>query len=100
MIQSVSFTSAAFEAFAEAYLFFSICLGKKICCLRIKYVLVQDKTAMFGIIKKLFLSFTQFQTWFHSADHLLYYPQLSVFSFHTIFVLLYHSLRNGTQKQC
>ena len=30
MIQSVSFTSAAFEAFAEAYLmFFSICLGKK-----------------------------------------------------------------------
>ena len=29
MIQAVSFTSAAFEAFAEAYLFFSICLGKK-----------------------------------------------------------------------
>ena len=30
MIQSVSFTSAAFEAFAEAYLcFFSICLDRK-----------------------------------------------------------------------
>ena len=30
MIQSADFTSAAFEAFAEAYLsFFSICLGKK-----------------------------------------------------------------------
>ena len=30
MTQSVSFTSAAFEAFAEAYLcFYSICLGKK-----------------------------------------------------------------------
>ena len=29
MIQSVSFTSAAFETFAKAYLFFSICLGKK-----------------------------------------------------------------------
>ena len=29
MIQSVSFTSLAFEAFAEEYMFFSICLGKK-----------------------------------------------------------------------
>ena len=29
MVQSVSFTSAAFEVFAEACLFFSICLGKK-----------------------------------------------------------------------
>ena len=29
MIQLVSFTSAAFETFAEAYLFFSICLSKK-----------------------------------------------------------------------
>ena len=30
MVQSVSFTSAAFEAFANTSLFFSICLGKKI----------------------------------------------------------------------
>ena len=29
MIQSASFTSAAFEAFVEAYLFLSICLGNK-----------------------------------------------------------------------
>ena len=28
MLQSVSFISAAFKAFAKAYLFFSICLGK------------------------------------------------------------------------
>ena len=29
MIQSVGFISAAFDALAEAYLFFSTCLGKK-----------------------------------------------------------------------
>ena len=43
-------------------MFFSICIGKKKekCSLRIKDILVQDQIAMFGLIKKLFLSFTQF----------------------------------------
>ena len=63
MIQSVSFTSAAFEAFAEAYLCFlvsALAKKKEKCSLRIKDILVQDQIAMFGLIKKLFLSFTQF----------------------------------------
>ena len=72
MIQLVSFTSAAFEAFAETYLFFSICLGKKNAEVikflgisknmspRIKYIFVQERKAMFCLIKKFFLSFTQF----------------------------------------
>ena len=73
MIQSVSFTSAAFEAFAEAYhMFFSICLAQKnaevikflgilkIMSLRIETIFVQERKAMFCLIKKLFLSFTQF----------------------------------------
>ena len=37
-----------------------------------------------------------FQTWFYNADHLLYYPQMPVFSFHTFFVLLYQFLRSRT----
>ena len=41
-----------------------------------------------------------FQTWFFKADHLLYYLQMPVFSFHTFFVLLYQPLRDGIQKQC
>ena len=44
MIQSVSFTSAAFESFAEGYLcFFSICLAKKKNAKAIKFL---------GILKK------------------------------------------------
>ena len=46
---------------------------------------------MFYLIKKLFFPF---------ADHLLYYPQMSVFLFYIFFVLLYQSLRNETWKQC
>ena len=72
MIHLVSFTSAAFEAFAEAYLFISICLGQKNADVikflgisknmspRIKCIFVQERQAMFRLIKKLFLSFTQF----------------------------------------
>ena len=38
--------------------------------------------------KLVILIFTQFSN-FYDADHLLYYPQMSVFSFHTFVVLLY-----------
>ena len=53
-------------------MFFSIRLGKKNAevikflgifknmSLRIKYIFVQERKAMFRLIKKLFLSFTQF----------------------------------------
>ena len=74
MIQSVSFTSAAFEAFAEAYLCFLVLprQTKKnavvIKFLRIlktmppitKYIFTQERKAMFRLMKKLFLYFTQF----------------------------------------
>ena len=36
-----------------------------------------------------------FQTSFHDADFLLYYPQTPVFSIHTFVVLLYSFLING-----
>ena len=38
----------------------------------------------------------KFQAWFLDADHLLYYPHISVFCFHIFVVLLYQFLRNGT----
>ena len=76
MIQSVSFTSAAFEAFAEAYLCFLVLprqkkkkknaavikfLGiLKTMPPRTKYIFAQEGKAMFRLMKKLFLSFTQF----------------------------------------
>ena len=56
MIQSVSFSSVAFEA----SMFFSICLGEK-NAEAIKFLDLED-----------FLSFTNFQTWFHNAYYLLY----------------------------
>ena len=74
MIQSISFTSAAFEAFAKAYLCFLVSpsvkktnaevtkfLGiLKSMPPRIKYIFVQERKAIIRLIKKLFLSFTQF----------------------------------------
>ena len=73
MIHSVRFTSAAFEAFAEAYLCFLVSASakknaevKKFLEIlknmspRIKCIFVQERKAMFCLIKKLFLSFTQF----------------------------------------
>ena len=83
-------------------MFFSICIDKKnpevILFLgilknvspRIKYIFVEARKAMFRLIEKLFLSL------FHNAEPLLYYPQMSVFSFHTFFVLLYQSLKDRT----
>ena len=65
--------------------------------LRIKYIFVQERKAMLWLLKSYFCLSHNFRTWFHNTDHLLYYPQLSVFSFHTIFILLYQPLRNGTQ---
>ena len=64
---------------------------------RTKYIFVQERKAVCRLIKKLFLSFTQFSNNF-ITDHLLYYPQMSLFSFHTLFLLLYHCLRNGTKN--
>ena len=71
MIQSVSFTSAALELFAEAYLCFLVSASAKknaevikfLGILKnmypiIKYIFVQERKAIFYLIKKLFLSFT------------------------------------------
>ena len=58
---------------------------------RIKYIFVKKE-------KQYFEHFEYFQTWFHNADHLLYNPQMSVFSFHTFYVLLYQFLSNRTKK--
>ena len=97
----------------EAYMsmFFGICLGKKnaevIKFLGILKKYVSEKKILFCSEKKSNVSLNEksclyfclslnFQTWFHKADHLLYYPHMSVFSFHTFFVLIYQSLRNGT----
>ena len=102
MIQSVSFTSAAFEAFAEAYLCFLVSASAKknaevIRFLGIlkKYVsknkiyFCSRKKSKISLNEKVVFVFTQF-------SNLMYYPQMSVFSFFTFFYLLYQSLKNGT----
>ena len=43
--------------------------------------------------------FTRFSN-FQDANHLLYYPQMSVLTFHTIVVFLYQFLRHGAKKEC
>ena len=44
---------------------------------------------MFQLKKKLNVCLSHnFQTRFHNADHIFYYPQKSVFSFHTCFCSL------------
>ena len=78
MILSWRFTSAAFEAFAEPYLCFLVSASAKkkkkknaevikfLGILKenmsswIKYIFVQERKAIIRLIKKLFLSFTQF----------------------------------------
>ena len=50
------------------------------------------KEEMFCLIKKVFLFFTQYSNF---MMHLLYYPQMSVFSFHAFIILLYQFLRHG-----
>ena len=102
MIQSVSFTSAAFEAFAEAYLCFLVSASAKknaevIRFLGIlkKYVsknkiyFCSRKKSKILLNEKVIFVFTQF-------SNLMYYPQMSVFSFFTFFYLIYQSLKNGT----
>ena len=81
MIQWVSFTSAAFEAFVEACLCFLVSASAKKHVEAIKFLGILKKY----VFKHAFLSFTQFQTWFLNGDHLLYYSQMSVFSFHIFF---------------
>ena len=102
MIQSVSFTSAALEAFAEAYLCFLVSASAKknaevIRFLGIlkKYVsknkiyFCSRKKSKISLNEKVIFVFTQF-------SNLMYYPQMSVFSFFTFFYLIYQSLKNGT----
>ena len=85
-------------------MFFSICLGKKKNAEVIKFLGILKKVCLrewnIFLLKKEKQCFTQksyfclssnFQTWFHNADHLLYYRQLPVFSFHT-FLFSYISL--------
>ena len=52
------------------------------------------------LITKVICLSHNFQTWFHDAYHLLYYPQMFVFSFYTFVILLRQFLRNRRQKQC
>ena len=46
------------------------------------------KKAMLRLKKMYFRLSRNFQTCFYLADHVLYYPQMSVSSFYTFFVLL------------
>ena len=75
MIQSVSFTSAALELFAEAYLCFLVSASAKknaevikfLGILKnmypiIKYIFVQERKAMFYLIKSYFCLLHNFQT--------------------------------------
>ena len=87
---------------------FSICPGKKNievikflgivtkCAAKNKIYFCLKKKSNVSLNKKVICLSHNFQTWFYNADHLLYYPQMSVFSFHTFFVLLYQFLRNRT----
>ena len=59
--------------------------------LRIKYIFCSRKKSDVLFNNYFYLSHN-FQAWFYNADHLLYYPQMSVFPFHTFFVLLYKSV--------
>ena len=79
-------------------MFFSIFLGKKNAEIikflgiskemspRIKNIFAQERKPMFGL-KIYFCLSHNFQNLFLNTDHLLYYPQMSVFSFQTFFVL-------------
>ena len=70
MIQSVSFTIATFEGFLKAYLCFLVFASAKKKAEVIKFlgilkkyvskdnIFVQERKAMFHLVKKLFLSFT------------------------------------------
>ena len=101
MIQSVSFTSAAFEAFAEAYLcFFSICLDRKNAeaikfpgILKINvsknkiYFCLKKKSNVSLNKKVIFVFHTIFNLDFITIIY-CYYPQMTVFSFHTFFCSL------------
>ena len=79
---------------------FSICPGKKNievikflgivtkCAAKNKIYFCLKKKSNVSLNKKVICLSHNFQTWFYNADHLLYYLQMSVFSFHTFFVLL------------
>ena len=56
------------------------------------------KKEMSHSIKKVFLFSTRFSN-FQDTYHLLYYPQMSVFSFHTFEALLHQFLRHRAYKE-
>ena len=87
-------------------MFFIICLGKKIAevikflgILKnmspiIKYIFVQERKAMFLLIKKLYFCLSHnFQTWFHNTEYLLHYPQCLCSHF-----ILFFSLISASKK--
>ena len=80
--------------------FFSICLVKKNAKATEFLEIVRNKKIrkyIFLFLKKrnvLLNKKRYFYFNFHDAGHLLYYPQMSVFSFHTFVVLLYQFLRH------
>ena len=87
MIHSVSFTSAAFESFAEAYLCFSVSVSAKQNAEVIRFL---------GFSKKFFVFHAIFRLDFKTQIIYCITHRRPVFSFDTFFVLLYQSLRNRT----
>ena len=81
MIQSVSFTSAAFEAFAEAYLFFSICLHKK------KIKKNEEAAKFLGILKKYVFKNNKIYFSLKKKSN-VWLNKKVIFVFHTIFKLI------------
>ena len=87
-------------------MFFSICRGKKNAEAieflgliknmfpQIKKKLVFQKINV--LLNKFFFVFYMIFKLDCITDHLLYYPQMSIFSFHTFVILLYKFARNGT----
>ena len=111
MIQSVSFTSAVFEAWHEAFgrgmsMFFIICLVQKKNSELIKFLgivknYVSKKEIYFCLKKKsnVLLKHSAIFKFGFIMNDLLFYPQISVFSFHTYFVLFYQFLKILTLKK-
>ena len=84
---------------------FSICLVKKTEFLEILQKYISKNKIQFSLKKKrtvplnksYFCLSNDFQNWLHDTDHILYYPQMSVFSFHT-FLLSYISFQKTEHR--
>ena len=83
---------------------FSICLNKKKKKCWGNWILRTQKNTFPRIKKfkkkmlnkKIIFIFHNFQTRLHNTDHLLYYPRMPIFSFHTFAILLHKFARNRT----